>query len=189
MSLRIGSFILRITFHARKERPALMTLQDLQTLLDYQYWARDRVLAAVEPLTPEQYLRDLGSSFKSIRDTMVHVYGAEWIWYARWQGQSPTALLKPDDFPDVATLTVAWRELEQNVRAFVAGLGDEGIHRRFAYTLVSGAAGESVFWQMLQHVANHGSYHRGQVTTMLRQLGVEPAKAMDLIAFYRERQS
>jgi uncharacterized damage-inducible protein DinB len=55
--------------------------------------------------------------------------------------------------------------------------------------LLSGQPGSTVFWQMAQHVVNHATYHRGQVTTMLRQLGVEPAQAMDLIAFYRERQS
>ena len=45
------------------------------------YWARDRVLDAVAVLTPEQYTRDLGNSFKSIRDTLVHSYSAEWVWY------------------------------------------------------------------------------------------------------------
>jgi uncharacterized damage-inducible protein DinB len=51
-----------------------------------------------------------------------------------------------------------------------------------------GAARSDVFWQMVQHVVNHGSYHRGQVTTMLRQLGAQPAMFMDLIVFYREKR-
>ena len=46
-----------------------MTLQDIRTLLDYHYWARDRMLAALDLLTPEQFTRDLGGSVKSIRDT------------------------------------------------------------------------------------------------------------------------
>ena len=62
-----------------------MNRADLQTLLDYHYWARDRLLDAIEPLTPEQYTRDLGNSFKSIRDTVAHVHAAEWAWYSRWQ--------------------------------------------------------------------------------------------------------
>jgi len=53
--------------------------------------------------------------------------------------------------------------------------------------LLSGAEGASPFWQMLQHVVNHASYHRGQITTMLRQLGASPGKPMDMIAFYRTR--
>ena len=55
-----------------------MNLQDLRTMLDYHYWARDRLLAALEPLTPEQYNRDLANSFRSIRETVTHVYAAEW---------------------------------------------------------------------------------------------------------------
>jgi uncharacterized damage-inducible protein DinB len=162
-----------------------MTLQDLQTLLDYHYWARDRLLEAVATLTQEQYQRDLGSSFKSVRETMTHVYAAEWAWYERWQGRSPTALLPPDQFPDLAALRRAWSELETKMRDYVAGLGDHGTSRILEYKLLSGAAGASPLWQMLQHVVNHASYHRGQVTTMLRQMGAPPAKPMDMIAYYR----
>jgi uncharacterized damage-inducible protein DinB len=162
-----------------------MTLQDLQTLVDYHYWARDRLLDAVATLTPEQYQRDLGSSFKSVRETMTHVYAAEWAWYERWQGRSPTALLPPDQFPDLAALRRAWSELETKLRDYVAGVGDHGTSKIIEYKLLSGAAGASPLWQMLQHVVNHASYHRGQVTTMLRQMGAQPAKPMDMIAYYR----
>jgi uncharacterized damage-inducible protein DinB len=162
-----------------------MTLQDLQTLVDYHYWARDRLLDAVATLTPEQYQRDLGSSFKSVRETMTHVYAAEWAWYERWQGRSPTALLPPDQFADLAALRHAWSELETKLRDYVAGVGDHGTAKIIEYKLLSGAAGASPLWQMLQHVVNHASYHRGQVTTMLRQMGAQPAKPMDMIAYYR----
>ena len=164
-----------------------MELHDLQTLLDYHYWARDRLLDAIEPLTPEQYNKDLSSSFKSVRETVVHVYAAEWAWYSRWQGQSPTALLTSDAFPDVASIRRQWVENEANIRAFVNSLGQQGIARVIAYRMLNGTEGASPFWQMLQHVVNHASYHRGQVTTMLRQLGASPAKSMDMIAFYRQR--
>ena len=166
-----------------------MTLQDRQTLLDYHYWARDRLLAALEPLTTDQFNRDLGSSFKSIRETVVHTYAAEWAWYSRWQGQSPTALMTSDAFPDVAALRQAWTEQEQKTRAFLEDVGDQGLTRVFEYKLLSGQPGATPLWQMLQHVVNHASYHRGQVTTMLRQLGVEPPKSMDMIAFYRAKGS
>jgi len=164
-----------------------MNVQDLRTMVDYHYWARDRLLAALEPLTPEQYNRDLGSSFKSIRDTVAHTYAAEWAWYSRWQGKSPTALLPSDQFPDLASVRRAWSELEVKMRAFLEGLGEDGIARAFEYKLLSGQGGSSPFWQMLQHVVNHASYHRGQVTTMLRQIGAKPGKPMDMIAFYRTR--
>jgi len=162
-----------------------MNVHDLQTMLDYHYWARDRLLDALEPLTSEQFNRDTGSSFKSIRETMVHIYAAEWAWYSRWQGNSPTALLPSDQFPDPASLRRAWSELEAKMREFLEGLGEDGIARALDYKLLSGHGGSSPFWQMLQHVVNHASYHRGQVTTMLRQIGAQPAKPMDMIAFYR----
>ena len=164
-----------------------MNQQDLRTLLDYHYWARDRLLDALEPLTAEQLTRDMGNSFKSIHETVAHVYAAEWAWYERWQGRSPTALLPSDRFPDLASIRRTWSEHEAKMRAYVEGLGEDGGSRVIDYTLLSGQAGSSPLWQMLQHVVNHASYHRGQVTTMLRQLGAQPAKSMDMIAFYRTR--
>jgi len=163
-----------------------MNLQDLRGLLDYHYWARDRMLDAVAVLTPDQYTRDLRSSFRSIRDTLVHLYSAEWAWYERWHGRSPSSPLDAGQFPGVEGLRRAWNENEQNVRAFLEALGESGTSRVFAFKMLSGQAGSAAFWQMLQHMVNHGSYHRGQVTTMLRQLGASPAKSMDIVAFYRE---
>jgi uncharacterized damage-inducible protein DinB len=166
-----------------------MNPTDLQTMLDYHYWARDRVFEAIERLTPEQYHRDLGSSFKSIRDTLTHIYAAEWAWFMRWQGESPTALLPADRFPDLPSLEAAWREHEGRMRAFVGGLDANGTARVIQYTLLSGQPGASPIWQMVQHVVNHASYHRGQLTTMLRQIGAEPPKSMDMIAYYRVKEA
>ncbi len=157
-----------------------MNVQDLQTMLDYHYWARDRALTALEALTQEQYERDLGNSFKSIRETMTHVYAAEWAWYSRWHGESPTALLPADRFPDLAALRQAWTELEQKMRTFVGGLDEAGVNRVIEYKLLSGQAGASPLWQMVQHVVNHASYHRGQITTLLTQAG-EDVGATDII--------
>lgn len=164
-----------------------MTLADLRTLVDYHYWARDRVLNAAATLTPEQFTKDLGSSFKSVRDTLAHLYAAEFAWYSRWQGESPTSLTPADQFPDVDTLRARWSDLEQRVRAHLESLGENGIGNVIEYKLLNGTPGASAFWQMLQHIVNHASYHRGQVTTMIRQLGGTPAKSLDMIAFYRER--
>src|SRR5438874_4081800 len=101
-----------------------MNLHDLQTLLDYHYWARDRLLDAVVRLPDDQLTRDLGSSFKSVRDTLTHLYSAEWAWYSRWVGRSPTALLPMDAFSDVGAIRTAWTELEGNLRTFVDQLGE-----------------------------------------------------------------
>jgi uncharacterized damage-inducible protein DinB len=164
-----------------------MTLQDLQTLVDYHVCARGRMLDALEPLTPEQFNRDLSSSFKSIRDTVMHLYFADWVWLKRWQGDSPTVRPVIEPFPDVATARRIWAEHDRALQALVDGLGEAGVDRVFHYQMFNGPPAASPFSQMLQHAVNHGSYHRGQVTTMLRQIGAAPPKSVDMIAFYRER--
>ena len=145
------------------------------------------MLDAAAGLAPDQFTRDMGSSFRSIRDTLVHFYSAEWAWCSRWNGHSPTAHVSPELFPDVAMLRAKWSELEADVRAVLERLGVDGLDRVIEYTMFNGDARASVFWQMVQHVVNHASYHRGQVTTMLRQLGATPPGSMDLITYYRTR--
>jgi uncharacterized damage-inducible protein DinB len=164
-----------------------VTPDNLRHLLDYNYWARDRVLDAAATLTPEQFTRDLGNSFKSVRDTLAHIYFAELVWYKRWHGESVTSMPSADMFGDVASIRDVWSDHERKMRSFLDGLDEVAIDRVHEYRLMNGQPGTSVFWQMLQHLVNHGSYHRGQVTTLLRQLGAAPAKSMDLIAYYRER--
>jgi uncharacterized damage-inducible protein DinB len=164
-----------------------MNSRDIRTLIDFHYWARDRMLAAVEALTPEQFHRELGGSFRSVRDTLAHTYGAEWIWYSRWHGDVPAALPTPDTFPDFGSIRQTWRDHEQRMRAFIDGLDDHGLERVIPYKLLNGTPGASVLWHMIQHVVNHATYHRGQVTALLRQLGAAPPKSTDLITYYREK--
>ncbi|MBY0490768.1 MAG: DinB family protein [Gemmatimonadaceae bacterium] len=165
-----------------------MTADYLRTLVDYHYWARDRVLDAVVGLSADDYARDLGSSFPSVRATLQHTFGAEVVWLRRWQGVSPTTF--PGAMPaDLSGLRALWLEHEQQLRAFIDSLDDQSVHEVVYYRLFSGAEGESSIWQMVAHVVNHATYHRGQVTTMLRQLGAEPAKRMDMIAYFRERRA
>ena len=164
-----------------------MNATTTQLLLDYHYWARDRVLDAVSGLDDAAFTAPRESSFPSIRDTLAHTYLAEWAWYSRWQGNSPSGFPPFDQYPDVQSLTSAWRDTEHRVRTFIDPLSDAELLRVIAYRMMSGAEAASPIWQMVQHVVNHASYHRGQDTTMLRQAGAKPAKSMDLIAFYRER--
>ena len=165
-----------------------MTYEELNSLVDYNYWARDRMLDAVAALTPEQFIRDMGNSFGSIRDTIAHICDAESIWLRRWKGEQPTGFQKPDRMPDLAAARKEWAELERSVRAVLRDLGTAGVQRTMEYKDTRGAPRSDVFSQMVQHVVNHGSYHRGQVTTMLRQLGAQPPKYMDLIVYYREKR-
>ena len=164
-----------------------MNYRELQALLDYHYWARDRLLEAVAPLTHEQLTTDRGNSFSSIHATLVHLYGADWIWHSRWEGVSPSALPPASEFADLAAVRAAWQDIETRLRALVSRLGEDGIQRPIEYRRPNGAPEAQPFWQMFQHLVNHGSYHRGQITTMLRQIGAPPPKSLDLITFYREQ--
>jgi len=166
----------------------LMTYDDLRLLIDYHYWARDRVLEAVAAITPEQFTRPMGNSFSSLRDTVAHICAAERIWITRLKCEKPQGLQKPDRLPDVDAARKEWAELESEMREQLARLGPEAVERTIEYQDLRGNVQSDVLWQMLQHVVNHGTYHRGQITTMLRQLDAAPPKSMDLIAFYRERK-
>jgi uncharacterized damage-inducible protein DinB len=166
-----------------------MTHADLVLLIDFHYWARNRVLEAVSALSPDQYIQPIVSSFPSVRDTLVHLYSSETVWYGRWTGHSPTSMLDPSDYPDLAGLRAAWDGHEGRMRQFVANLGAEGVERTVDYRSLQGQPQASAMWEMVQHVVNHGTYHRGQIQTMLRQLGAAPSKSLDLIAYHRERQA
>lgn len=164
-----------------------MTHDDISTLFEYHAWAHERMLSALDALPPEDFTRPLGGSFASIRDTVAHMLLADELWYARWQGAAPMSFPAYDTIPDVATARRRWHAFGAQVQTLLEALGDEGLQRTFSYRLKSGAQGASTYAQAMQHVVNHGTYHRGQVTTLLRQLGHAPPASLDLIAFHRER--
>jgi uncharacterized damage-inducible protein DinB len=165
-----------------------MKPEEMRELFAFNAWANHRILGAVETLTAEQFTREMGSSFSSVRDTLVHVWAVEWVWLERLYGRSPAAFPKAKDFPDVATLRPRWAEVEKSWLEFVSRLNESELAEEVDYKSLSFGPARSPRWQILQHTVNHGSYHRGQITTMLRQLGAKSA-ATDLILYYRERQA
>jgi uncharacterized damage-inducible protein DinB len=163
-----------------------MTPEQIQLLYEYNAWASHRLLDACAALTEEQFTRSNGSSFPSVRDTLVHIMGAEWVWLERWQGRLDVTLPSASDSPGLADIRRRWAQLERDLLAFVAKLTAEDLAGTRNLRTLKGEPYALPLWQLMQHVVNHGSYHRGQVTTMLRQLGAS-AVATDLVAFYRER--
>lgn len=159
---------------------------EIQELYEYNRWANGRVLDAVAALSEEQFTKNLGSSFPSVRDTLVHVLASEWVWLSRWEGVSPRGM--PDGWASSQydELRSRWREVEERQRQFVSGVTEAELDEAISYQTTTGEGFRTVLWQMLRHVANHSTYHRGQVITMLRQLGSE-AVSTDLIHFYRTR--
>jgi uncharacterized damage-inducible protein DinB len=162
-----------------------MHLPTIRRLYDYNDWANARVLGIVSPLAKADWLKDLGSSFPSVRDTVVHILEAERLWLTRWQGHSPAELWSGRELPDVASVRREWAGLERDRAAFLAGLTDAGLQAPFAYRNTKGEPFEHPLWEQMAHLVNHSTYHRGQVTTMLRQLGAQPV-ALDFVVFTRQ---
>ena len=163
-----------------------MSPDDIRQLYDYNAWANRRSMEAASALTPEQFTKPLGSSFSSVRDTLGHIYGGEWIWLERFQGRSPASLPDVNEFANLASLRERWLEHEARLLGFVRGLTQADLDRVMEYKTLKFGVYRNPLWQSMQHLVNHGTYHRGQVTTLLRQLGAQPILT-DLMHFYRER--
>lgn len=164
-----------------------LSLVDLKTLYAFNAWARSRMLGAVARLDTVAYQTDLRNSFGSIHATLVHTLGAEEIWLRRWRGERPTALIAPEALQSFAELQAYWQDLGETQDRFLAGLTEPDVLRGIRYADTKGKEHVTPLWCMMQHVVNHSTYHRGQITTMLRQLGATPVPT-DLIFFYREQR-
>jgi len=164
----------------------MVTPELLRLLFQYNQWADRRLLDACSALTNEQFTRDLGSSFRSVRDTVTHLYGAEWVWNERIQGRSPSSLLSGTMFPDLASVREKLEEIDSYYIDYVTRLTQQDLDHVLRYKSFAGEEISNPLWQTLHQLSNHATYHRGQVVTLLRQLGAKPATT-DLIAFYRER--
>ena len=165
----------------------MISLATFRELFDFNWWARDRQLAVCAPLTPEQLLQSVGGSFASVRDTLAHLVAAEWLYLERWQGRSPTAMPPAAEFPTLDSIRERWRGIEVLLRSVLAGLDDHQLARPITYTNMCGQTRTLLLWQMMYHLLNHQSYHRGQVTTQLRLLGAVPP-AVDFYVFLDSRQ-
>jgi uncharacterized damage-inducible protein DinB len=159
---------------------------EMVALYEYNAWADRRALQAASALSREQFTKQLGSSFPSVRDTLAHIYGVEWLWLERFQGRSPSAIPDDPEFADIVKLQASWGEFEPTLLNFVGGLTQDDLDRVMEYKTMKFGVYRNPLWQSMQHLVNHGSYHRGQVTTMLRQLGAQPILT-DLMHFYREQ--
>ena len=163
-----------------------MTPEEIHTLFDYNAWANHRSLEAAAALSNEQFTKPLSSSFSSVRDTLAHICGAEWIWHERFQGNSPSTLPGLSSLNTAEALRAHWSEQESKLLGFVAQLTQTDLNRVMEYKTIRFGVYQNPLWQSMQHLVNHGTYHRGQVTTLLRQLGAKPILT-DLMHFYRER--
>src|SRR4030095_11011544 len=111
-----------------------MNKKDIEYLYRYNRWANSRVMDDAAKLTPEQFVRDLQTSHRSVRDTLAHILAAEWIWLERWKGISPKALLDPADFPTVESVRTRLSDVETECAGYIQGLTDQSLDEPLTYT-------------------------------------------------------
>src|SRR5437762_271887 len=163
-----------------RARPVIVEL--IRSLYRYNDWANGRILDASARLTCEQLLEGGGASFDSVRDTLVHTMGAEWLYLERWHGRSPRASFAAADFPDLATIRARWQTIERDTQAFVAALTEADLARVVEYTNMQGERWAYPLWQQMIHQVNHATQHRSEAAVMLTKLGHSPGW-LDLLYF------
>ena len=165
-----------------------MLAEALRALYRYNRWATERVLEASGQLTPEQWLSPGMAGRGSVRDTLVHLIAAQRRWVAWWDGsmsaeQAMRLSLDPAEFPDPAAVRKAWQSVDGPTQAFVGRLTDADVERVYTRTMPNGQSITPTLWQMMLHVANHGTQHRSEVAAMLTGFGHSPGD-LDLMLFY-----
>jgi uncharacterized damage-inducible protein DinB len=169
-----------------------MTVNEIRHLFVYTEWANRLVLDAAENLSPEQLVRDVGISHKSIFETLLHTAGADWIWLERWHGRTVTG---PEAWSQwtiqacesLEKLRPKWRAIEEDRLRYLTAISDADLPRELTFKRLNGEAGSLPLEQQMLHVVNHATLHRGQVVGTIRQLGIAPP-ATDLLFYLMEKQ-
>jgi uncharacterized damage-inducible protein DinB len=162
-----------------------MKIDELRTLFAYDSWANDLLLDTAKGIPEESLRRDLGTSHQSLLGTLVHLVAAEEIWLSRWKGAPRSRLTGLEEIASLDALFAWWGAVRAERDAYIASLGEADLEREMEMNTTSGATYRHRYADMFRHLANHSTYHRGQVAAMLRQLGEKPPST-DLIRFYRE---
>lgn len=170
-----------------------MNTKDIKQLFDYTEWANAKAMRAAAALKDDDLRRDVGISHKSIFETLLHMAGAEWIWFERWNGRSPAkaeawSMWTADSCANLAALEDRWSNLIDQRAKFIAELDEERLEADLAFKLLSGDASSMKLVDQMRHIANHSTMHRGQVVGMIRQLGVDPPST-DLLFYLRQEVS
>jgi uncharacterized damage-inducible protein DinB len=162
-----------------------VTLHDIRLLHAFNSWASSRIFDSLTTLPSEMYLRDMKSSHGSIHGTLTHMVGAEKIWLSRWMGTPGAKMLQPSEVAGLLQLKGIWESVGYETAKFLGTMTDKKLQETLTFTNVKGETLTVAYWQSLQHVVDHSTYHRGQVITLMRQFGVTPPST-GLIGFYRE---
>lgn len=156
----------------------------LKLQLEYSRWASRQSLYASRALSEEELTRDLGNSHGGVMGTLLHIFQGDRVWLSRLQGKPRTTFADAGETWNLDTLLNDWMQVADGFRDWASNVGDT--ETVLHYKNLAGQPGALPYWQVILHVVNHASYHRGQITTMLRQLGKSPTST-DLHTYYLSR--
>jgi uncharacterized damage-inducible protein DinB len=155
----------------------------LRLQVDYMIWASARILDAAALLTSEELVRDFGTAHRNVHGTLAHIFSADRIWLSRIRGESPGARVEPGAL-DLPALRESWSSLHREWREWAAAIGAEEASAALSYQDLRGRPWQTPLWQVVMHVVNHGTHHRGQIAGFLRAMGHVPPP-LDLIVYCR----
>lgn len=170
-------------------------LDNYRLLARYNQWMNQRMYAACESLTDAQRKADRRAFFKSIHHTLMHLVLADKMWLTRFASQGvPFAALPmelialPEGLDYSSNLHPDWEDLKQTrerldaaIKVWLQQISPEFLSGTMQYANTKGVQRAHPMWQALTHFFNHQAHHRGQVTTLLTQAGVDVG-VTDLIA-------
>lgn len=141
----------------------------------YNRWMNDRLYAVCRDIPDIDRRRDMGAFFGSVHATLDHIHHVDTVWLGRFTAQpenDATARARPADF---AALQRARRLLDYRIVAWANTLQPDWLQRDLAYTSqIDGAVRRLPAWILVTHMFNHQTHHRGQATTLIKQLGYDP---------------
>lgn len=152
--------------------------------LRYSAWASARLVAAAAQLTPAELTHDFQTSEKSIAGTLAHIFAADRVWWHRVNGTVPPQFIDPEKDFLLSTLQTDWPALLAQWEQFIAAQHEAALASNIEYNDLKGNPHATPLWQIVLHVVNHATHHRGQVSGMIRALGHTPPP-LDLIFYYR----
>jgi uncharacterized damage-inducible protein DinB len=156
-----------------------MTAEEARRHLRYSAWASGRVLDAVMALPEEQRGRDLGSSHGGLLGTLGHIVFGDRVWIARILGTPAEA--------SGEAIEVEWPAVQERWSDWAGSATDKDLARVIEFKDLRGTTHHFAACDIVMHVVNHATLHRGQVMSMLRQMGIAPPQT-DLAHFYREEK-
>ncbi|HEY9007240.1 MAG TPA: DinB family protein [Ohtaekwangia sp.] len=149
-------------------------------LVEYNVWANRKITTHLASLSADLLDKPLGGSFGSIKATLIHLLQADWLWVNRWKG-IPLADIPAWPLNTLDDIVNPWAGIQEDMLALAPAL-DREPNKQIEFITRKGAHHVMSWPDIAMHVTNHGTYHRGQITHMIRTAG-EEAVATDYFLF------